>query len=106
MKFRLKTVREENKLSQADLSRVLNVSPSTVGMWEQGRREPNYDTLSKLSQFFNVSADYLIGNEKHSDAETIEEKGLLTDYRSLTSEGRKTLLNVLGSLKITHSAAV
>ena len=104
MKFRLKEVRERNKISQADLSQILNVSPSAVGMWEQGRREPDYATLNALADIFDVSVDYLIGRDNSSKLPK-EESQLLSGFYSLTKDGRDSLLTILNSLRVTHSAA-
>ncbi len=51
-------------LSQLQLAQELSISPSALGMYEQSRRTPSLDTLTTMSQIFNVSLDYLItGNE-------------------------------------------
>lgn len=47
-------------LSQLQLSRELKISPSAMGMYEQGRRTPDLQTLTSLSRLFRVSLDYLI----------------------------------------------
>lgn len=59
--MRLKELREERDITQADLGKALNISPSAIGMYEQGRREPSLDVLRKLAEYFKVSTDYLIG---------------------------------------------
>ena len=46
--------------SQAQLAGHLGVSPSTVGMYEQGRREPSLQAVVELSRVFGVSVDYLL----------------------------------------------
>ena len=46
--------------SQAGLAKRLNVSPSAVRMYEQGRREPPCDILIALAETFDVSVDYLL----------------------------------------------
>ena len=57
-------LRKLKKISQAQLAKAIYVSPSTLGMYEQGRREPSIDTLVLIADYFNVSLDYLInGNE-------------------------------------------
>ena len=48
-------------LSQRELASIFKVSTGTVGNWEVGTREPDYATLTKLANFFNVSVDYLLG---------------------------------------------
>ena len=60
----LKKLREEHKLSQAKLAKILGVAQSTVGMWESGKNKPEYNTLVKLAEIFNVSTDYIVGNDR------------------------------------------
>ena len=50
-------------MSQSELGRIISVAPSTIGMYEQGRRIPEVPTLKKIASFFNVSVDYLLGND-------------------------------------------
>lgn len=57
---RLKALREKRGLSQSDLAAKFNVSASTIGMYEQGLREPNIERLNRLAEFFGVSLDYLM----------------------------------------------
>jgi repressor LexA len=58
----LKKLRAEKNLSQEELAEIINVSKSTIGMYEQGKRIPKADsTLKQLAEYFNVSIDYLLG---------------------------------------------
>lgn len=57
---RIAALRKNAHMSQAELARALQVSPSAVGMYEQGRREPSAATLVALAQIFHVSTDYLL----------------------------------------------
>ncbi|MBQ8417031.1 MAG: helix-turn-helix transcriptional regulator [Phascolarctobacterium sp.] len=57
----LQELREDRNVSRKELAAFLNVSVSTLGMYEQGRREPNIDMLIKLADYFNVSLDFLVG---------------------------------------------
>ena len=59
----LKELREKKGITQAELSKILKISPSSIGMYEQGRREPDSTTLKKIATFFDVSIDYLLDNE-------------------------------------------
>lgn len=59
--IRLKELRKTRKLTQPQLAEKLNVGKSTVAMWETGDREPDYNMLQKIADFFNVSIDYLLG---------------------------------------------
>jgi len=57
---RIAALRREAGWSQAELARQLQVSPSAIGMYEQGRREPSAAILVSMSQLFGVSTDYLL----------------------------------------------
>jgi transcriptional regulator with XRE-family HTH domain len=61
---RLKQLRTEYGITQAELARRLGISPSAVGMYEQGRREPDSELLGRLAGFFRVSTDDLLGLEE------------------------------------------
>lgn len=58
---KIRELREKKGKTQEELSKVLNKTPSTIGMYEQGRRTPDKDTLIELAKYFNVSTDYLLG---------------------------------------------
>lgn len=62
---RIAGLRKQHKISQEELSRRLEMSQSTVAMWEKGKRDPDTAMISKLANLFNVSTDYLLG---HTDA--------------------------------------
>ena len=57
---RICLLRRAKGWSQAELARQLQISPSAVGMYEQGRREPSLSAVVALSQTFGVSVDYLL----------------------------------------------
>lgn len=57
----LKSLRKSNGLTQDELAKVLKVSRSTIGMYENGSREPDYETLEAIADYFNVDIDYLLG---------------------------------------------
>lgn len=60
-------------MNQAQLAQLLQVSPSAVGMYEQGRREPSSDILVELSRIFGVSVDYILtGDAPARDTEKLE----------------------------------
>lgn len=62
-KDKLKKLRLEAGLKQKELGKKLGLSASAIGMYEQGRRDPDNETLMELSKIFDVSVDYLLGNE-------------------------------------------
>jgi len=60
---RLKELRIEKQLSQRELGSIFNVCNQTISFWETGSREPDLDTLLKISHYFEVSVGYLLGIE-------------------------------------------
>lgn len=58
---RLRDLRKQQKLTQAELAKKLKISASTIGMYEQNRRAPDSQTITDFANFFSVSVDYLLG---------------------------------------------
>ena len=58
---RLRNIREDHDLTQAELGKVLNKSLQGYNHIETGRAELKIDDLAKLCKFYNLSADYVIG---------------------------------------------
>ena len=70
---RIAALRREAGMSQAQRAKLLGISPSAMGMYEQGRREPSLHLLGELARVLNVSTDYLItGKPRTDDLETVE----------------------------------
>lgn len=83
-----KKIRKEYNISQVEFAKILNVASNTISQYETGLREPDIKTLIKIAKYFNISVDYLIGNEEikkdtvKSDL-TEEEKQILNYYKSI-----------------------
>lgn len=60
-KKRLTLLRKSKKLTQVELAKILGISRGALSMYEIGQREPDFATLKRIADFFNVSADYLLG---------------------------------------------
>nr|WP_321027259.1 helix-turn-helix transcriptional regulator [Clostridium neonatale] len=58
---RLKKLRAEKGVVQKDVANYLNITTSAYGFYEQGKRVPDTEIMIKLSDYFNVSLDYLLG---------------------------------------------
>ena len=58
---RLKNIREDRDLTQAQVGKLLNKSQQGYNHIEAGRAELKIDDLVKLCKFYNLSADYIIG---------------------------------------------
>lgn len=60
---KLKKCRKDSSLSQKEFGQKIGVAESTVSLYESNKRFPDADTLKKISALFEVSLDYLLGNE-------------------------------------------
>ncbi|MDF9529836.1 MULTISPECIES: helix-turn-helix domain-containing protein [Bacillus cereus group] len=57
----LRKLRKKQNLTMKELGQKLNLAESTISGYENGNRKPDYDTLNKFADFFEVSTDYLLG---------------------------------------------
>ena len=57
----IKEIRLKNKLSKVEMAKKLDVSEGTIRMWESGKNEPRMGMVEKISDLFNVSKGYLLG---------------------------------------------
>lgn len=106
-------LRKERNISQKKLADALNIGQSTVAQIELGRNEATASTIRKLSAFFNVSADYLLGLEDDfgirtaapssataGEPLTAEERQIIEEYRKLP-ESSKDLFKRMAGIKTT-----
>ena len=105
---RIKELRSEAGMLQADLAKVLKVRQNTVSNWETGRHEPDQDALCAMSKIFNVSIDYILGNTDTKKAFTTEEVNALPEAQalrevmeSLSLEDRQRVLEFGRNLALT-----
>lgn len=61
---RIKYLREQKGLTQADLARQMGITRSSVNAWEMGISVPSTQYIVELSNIFKVSTDYLLGVER------------------------------------------
>ena len=109
---RLKSLRKKCGYTQVSLAETLGVSKGTVAMWETGKRTPNFETLIRLSDLFDVRTDYILGKSNDSSSaqlsdDDIEQLGrwelesvytdLMKLYLSLDSFGQKDVENLIKS---------
>ncbi len=75
---RLKSLRLEAKLSQADVSKVLQCSQVGYGMYELGKRKISVEKMIQLARLYHTSLDYLVGltdeREPYDDAHTSDDE--------------------------------
>ncbi|MBF7150840.1 helix-turn-helix domain-containing protein [Bacillus toyonensis] len=78
---KLNLLRKEKKLRQEDMAKHLGIARTTYAMYEQGNREPDYDTLQKLADFFDVSVDYLLGRTEKRNNKELNSKDFFTESK-------------------------
>src|SRR5690625_5657634 len=81
---RLKKLRKRSGLTQYELAKRLGMSRGKLANYEQGTREPDFDTLKMFANHFNVSTDYLLG---HND-EPFNHNDRDTEFDRFVKEGR------------------
>ncbi len=92
----LQDLREDRDISRKDLATVLNISVSTLGMYEQGRREPNIDMLIKIANYFDVSIDFLVGRSfKNENNEVLTEALHVKNQIEKLPQGYKDIINFM-----------
>lgn len=98
---KIRHLRTKSGLTQAQLADKLNVSASTVGMYEQGRREPDSTTLSKICRTLNASGNYVLDLEKdeknpplkNSDPEKNEIYSVISEFIKNLEKQENLLFN-------------
>lgn len=86
---RIKALRLQKKLTQAELAQQLGVTKSVISAYEAGLRMPSYDILIRLARIFKVSTDYLLGVEARVNL----------DLSGLTDEEAAALIKLIQAMK-------
>lgn len=85
---RIKELRTEKKLTQAELGEKINSTQRQVSKWELGAIEPNITDLQKLADFFCCTVDYLIGREEEDGVVIVSGNELSKDESALIDKLR------------------
>ncbi len=75
-RIKIRDLREEHGMTQAELARRLNCAPSTISMYENGKREPTFDVLCEIAKIFSIPVESLI-----SESEAVREDEELWSLR-------------------------
>ncbi|EAD7292715.1 XRE family transcriptional regulator [Listeria monocytogenes] len=68
---RISELRNKKGISQLQLAKDLNVSTSTVSMWETNKRAIKNERIIQLADYFNVTTDYLLGRVEFDNNDLI-----------------------------------
>ncbi len=72
LNVRLAALRKETKVNQTEMAKRLGIARTTYAMYKQGNRNPDYETLNNIANYFDLTTDYLLGR---------------SDYPSMTESG-------------------
>ena len=113
---KLKKLRIKSGLTQAELAQKIKVSPSCIGMYEQGRREPKSHVLSQICKELDATGDYILDLEESMNkslevcaiveefTKFIEtEENIMLNGRPINTEDKKKISN---ALKIATAVAL
>lgn len=69
MKNRIKELRQEHDIKQADLAKHIGIAQNTLSYWENGKFDIDTDSLKKIADYFQVSTDYLLYRDTPASAQ-------------------------------------
>lgn len=87
----LRELLEKHNMSQKEFAQILNITPAALGNYIHNTREPDYKTLLRIAEYFDVSTDFLL-NHHSMTALSHDEEVLLHIFRSLTPEQKEFYL--------------
>lgn len=96
-----KNLRIGNGYTQQELANKIGVSRSAVGMYENGDREPDFETLEAIADFFNVDMDYLMGRSDKTHIVTVRsesERYFIQQFRLLNYVGQDKAISYVDDL--------
>ena len=90
---KLKELRKEKRISMKELGSIIGVAESTISLYESGKRQPDYEILLKLAEYFGVTVDYLLrgGEEERCSEELVI---LNRAAKKMSPEKQKKLLEM------------
>ena len=103
---RLQSIREDHDLKQIDIANVLNVKQVNISNWERSKEVIPLNKLNKLSNYYNVSLDYLSGlsnKQKKTNTCDLNSKVVGNNLRNFRREKEMTQVELASFLNTTHS---
>lgn len=105
----LAELRQDNGLTQKELAEKLHLASSSISNYETGRRNPDADFVCSAADFFNVSADYILGrvdsnlplelmNQTYLGSEKVS--SVIDKLLALDERRRETLIHTLNDMSI------
>lgn len=100
--IRIRTMRKSRNMTQEDLARSIGQSPSSITMYETGRRSPDFETLEALADIFNVPMSSLVSDAGPDDPllngpHTVEARLLAQGVDNMPKNIRERVLSMMVS---------
>lgn len=73
---KLRKLRATTKYTQSELAQKIDVARTTYAMYEQGNREPDYETIQRIANFYDTTTDYLLGLTENPNKVRKDEKDI------------------------------
>jgi len=70
-KNKIRELRKQKNVTQKELASFLQIADSTLSYWEMGKYEPDNESLKKLSNYFSVPIDFLLGHSSKSNPQIL-----------------------------------
>ena len=111
---RIKELRNQKRIKQTELAKILSVAPSTLSYWERGEYEPSNETIIKLASFFETTTDYLLGNtddpslpgnKKYNKNDKLNKNQikLLNEVKDFNEEKLQSVIDYVRFVKSSHN---
>ena len=89
---------EDKDKSQKEVALDLNIAPTTLGNYIRNQREPDFETLIAIANYFDVSVDYLLGNVRNNELSQDEQR-LIKLYSQIPKQNKVKLIEIARILR-------
>lgn len=96
----LAKLRKRKKLTQIEVSKLVGIQRTTLCNYENGKREPDFETIKKLASFYDVSMDELFGHTPKIDQ---VRNVALEEYEKLSDDKKKIIDDLIHALRASDS---
>ena len=98
----LKELMKQRDIQQQQMAQILNVSRASIYKYQQGKAEPNIETLIKIADYFDISLDYLCGRQNKNllfiDSLTPQKKELINLIKELDDDETLIAIGMIARL--------
>lgn len=97
--YAIQNLLDNNDMTQKELAERIRIAPSTINGYIKNNHEPDYETLIRIAEFFNVPVDYLLN---YSVKKTPAETRLVENFRIL-DKNQQEILSSLAELMVKQN---